>query len=227
MRLTATKRTPTAANFMINKREAGTGVDGNGLAEDGLRRGRLRPKPCRRDEGDHGTAGRRLTASRQHELVDPRPGGGPRIGAVFVHSSYPLSTAPVSQAVDKHRPHPAGYPQTVDNSWGRGCGRLGTTITLSPDDGPPVGGLLKVLGMTAVAAGGAVHSAGEKTGGLAVDNRWTAVENPAAGGGCGPRHEFYPWFSTAKPPVDNVSDLRGRRFSTVCTGAMKTMSYLF
>ena len=55
------------------------------------------------------------------------------------------------------------------------------TITLSPDGGAPVGGLLKVLGMTAVEPAGAVHSAGEKTGGLPVDNRWTAVENPAAG----------------------------------------------
>ena len=146
---------------------------------------------------------------------------------MLVHSSYPLSTAPVSQAVDNHASHPAGYPQTVDNSWGRRCGRLGMTVPLSPDSGSPVGGLLKVLGTTAVDLCGAVHSAGEKTGGLAVDNRWTAVENPAAGEGCGPGHEFYPWFSTAKPPVDNVSDLRGRRFSTVCTGAMKTMSYLF
>ena len=146
---------------------------------------------------------------------------------MFVHNSYPLSTAPVSQAVDKHRPHPAGYPQTVDNSWGRRCGRLGMTLTLSPDDGPPVGGLLKVLGTTAFDAVGAVHSAGEKTGGLPVDNRWTAVENPAAGEGCGSGHELYPRFSTAKPPVDNVSDLRLREFSTVCTGAMKTMSYLF
>lgn len=146
---------------------------------------------------------------------------------MLVHSPYPLSTAPVSQAVDNHASHSAGYPQTVDNSWGRRCGCLGTTLTLSPDGGPPVGGLLKVLGMTAVDPAGAVHSAGEKTGGLPVDNRWTAVENPAAGEGCGPGHEFYPWFSTAKPPVDNVSDLRGRGFSTVCTGAMKTMSYLF
>lgn len=146
---------------------------------------------------------------------------------MLVHSSYPLSTAPVSQAVDNHALHSAGYPQTVDNSWGRRCGCLGTTQSSSPDDGLPVGELLKVLGMTALDPVGVVHRAGEKTGGLPVDNRWTAVENPAAGEGCGPGHEFYPWFSTAKPPVDNVSDLRGRRFSTVCTGAMKTMSYLF
>jgi hypothetical protein len=98
---------------------------------------------------------------------------------------------------------------------------------LSTDDGRPVGDLLKVLGMTADDARAAVHSAGEKTGGLAVDNRWTAVDNPASGDGCGPGHGLYPWFSTAKPPVDNLSDLGGRRFSTVCTGAMKTMSYLF
>ncbi|MET8911186.1 hypothetical protein [Micromonospora sp. NPDC004551] len=81
--------------------------------------------------------------------------------------------------------------------------------------------------MTTIDAVGAVHNTGEKPGGLAVDNRWTAVENPAPGEGCGPRHDLYPWFSTAKPPVDNLSDLRGRQFSTVCTGAMKTMSYLF
>lgn len=146
---------------------------------------------------------------------------------MLVHSSYPLSTAPVSQAVDNHASHSAGYPQTVDNSWGRACGRLGTTVTLSPDGGTAVGGLLKVLWMTVAGAAAAVHRAGEKTGGLPVDNRWTAVENPAAGEGCGPGHEFHPWFSTANPPVDNVSDLRGRGFSTVCTGAMKTMSYLF
>ena len=200
-----TNRTPNAANFMINA------SNGEGGAWRGCC-GRARP------------AGGKLPTAA---TVDPRAGRGPRICPVLVHSSYPLSTAPVSQAVDNHRPHPAGYPQTVDNSWGRGCGRLGMTITLSPDDRSPVGELLKVLGIKAVDAVGAVHSAGEKTGGLAVDNRWTAVENPAAGEGCGPGHEFYPWFSTAKPPVDNVSDLRGRRFSTVCTGAMKTMSYLF
>ncbi|GAB3054723.1 hypothetical protein GCM10027186_02160 [Micromonospora schwarzwaldensis] len=101
------------------------------------------------------------------------------------------------------------------------------TAALSTDDGPPVGSLLKALGMTVVRAVGVVHSPGEKTGGLPVDNRWTAVENPAAGGACGPGPRLYPGFSTAKPLVDKVSDLRRRRFSTVCTGAMKTMSYLF
>ncbi|GAA3747686.1 hypothetical protein GCM10022379_15750 [Micromonospora maritima] len=146
---------------------------------------------------------------------------------MLVHMSCRLSTPPVSQAVENHPVHLAGYPQTVDNSWGRRCGRLGTTAPLSTDDGPPVGGLLKVLGMTPVDRVGGVHSLGEKPGGLPVDNRWTAVENPAAGDGCGPQHGLYPWFSTAKPPVDNLSDLRGRGFSTVCTGAMKTMSYLF
>ncbi|GHJ12301.1 hypothetical protein TPA0908_02960 [Micromonospora sp. AKA38] len=133
----------------------------------------------------------------------------------------------MSQAVENHPVHPAGYPQTVDNSWGRACGRLGTTATLSTDDGLPVGILLKVLGTTGVRAVSVVHSAGEKTGGLPVDNRWTAVENPAAGGACGPGPGLYPGLSTGNPPVENVSDLGRRRFSTVCTGAMKTMSYLF
>jgi hypothetical protein len=98
---------------------------------------------------------------------------------------------------------------------------------LSTDDGVPVGGLLKVLGMTSVDATGGVHTAGEKPGGLAVDNRWTTVDNLGARPACGPGHRFRPWFSTVKPPVDNLSDLGGRWFSTVCTGAMKTMSYLF
>lgn len=146
---------------------------------------------------------------------------------MFIHNPPWLSTSPVSQAVENHPASAAGYPQTVDNSWGRGCGRLGTTVALSTDDGRPVGCLLKVLGTTRINAGRPVHKPGEKPGGLAVDNRWTTVDNLGAARGCGPEHGFYPWFSTVKPPVDNLSDLRGRRFSTVCTGAMKTMSYLF
>ena len=86
---------------------------------------------------------------------------------------------------------------------------------------------MKVLGTTSMNAVRPVHNAGEKPGGLAVDNRWTTVDNLGAGAGCGSEHGLYPWFSTANPPVDNLSDLPERRFSTVCTGAMKTMSYLF
>ena len=100
-------------------------------------------------------------------------------------------------------------------------------MELSTGEGRPVGILLKVLGTTSVEVVRPVHSTGEKPRGLPVDNRWTTVENLGADGTCGLRHGLYPWFSTAKPPVDNLSDLRRRRFSTVCTGAMKTMSYLF
>jgi hypothetical protein len=98
---------------------------------------------------------------------------------------------------------------------------------LSTDDGPPVGELLKVLGMKPVGPVPPVHRTGEKVGGLPVDNRWTTVDNLGADAACGSRHGLYPRFSTAKPPVDNVSDLRRRGFSTVCTGAMKMTSYLF
>jgi hypothetical protein len=115
----------------------------------------------------------------------------------------------------------------VDNPWGRSCGRLRITGWLSTDDGRPVGYLLKVLGTTSVERVPPVHNAGEKPSGLPVDNLGTAVDNLGVDCGCGPEHGLYPWFSTAKPPVDNLSDLRRRRFSTVCTGAMKTMSYLF
>ncbi|GAB3184063.1 hypothetical protein GCM10027259_41170 [Micromonospora palomenae] len=146
---------------------------------------------------------------------------------MFVHSTHRLSTPPVPQAVDNHVASRAGYPQTVDKPWGRSCGRLGTTVRLSTDDGRPVGGLLKVLGTTAPGALAGVHSTGEKPGGLPVDNRWTTVDNLGVRPACGPQHRFTPRFSTAKPPVDNLSDLGGRGFSTVCTGAMKTMSYLF
>ena len=146
---------------------------------------------------------------------------------MFVHTTARLSTSPVPQSVDNHTQLTTGYPQIVDNSWGWCCGRLGTTTALSTDDGRPVGGLLKVLGTTSITLVPSVHSVGEKPRGLPVDNRWTTVDNLGADGACGSQHELYPWFSTAKPPVDNVSDLRGRRFSTVCTGAMKTMSFLF
>ncbi|SCG49953.1 hypothetical protein GA0070613_1874 [Micromonospora inositola] len=146
---------------------------------------------------------------------------------MFVHRTTRLSTSPVPQAVENHAPSRPGYPQTVDNSWGRACGRLGTTAELSTDDGRPVGGLLKVLGTTSINVVRPVHNVGEKPRGLPVDNRWTTVENLGVGGACGEKHGLYPWFSTANPPVDNLSDLRGHRFSTVCTGAMKTMSYLF
>ncbi len=146
---------------------------------------------------------------------------------MFVHRTARLSTSPFPQTVENHAPSGVGYPQTVDNSWGQGCGRLGTTGKLSTADGRPVGGLLKVLGTTSITVVPPVHSLGEKTRGLPVDNQWTTVDNLGVAGACGPGHGLYPWFSTATSPVDNVSDLRGRRFSTVCTGAMKTMSYLF
>lgn len=95
---------------------------------------------------------------------------------------------------------------------------------MSTGDGRPVGELLKVLGKTRIATRPVIHRHGEKVGGLPVDNRWITVDNLGAPRACGWRHELYPWFSTGKPPVDNLADLRGRRFSTVCTGAMKTMS---
>ncbi|MEU4552676.1 hypothetical protein [Micromonospora violae] len=87
--------------------------------------------------------------------------------------------------------------------------------------------LLKVLGMTAMVIFPVIHRLGEKVGGLPVDNRWTTVDNWPARPGCGHTSRLYPRFSTAKSPVDNLSELRKPRFSTVCTGAMKTMSYLF
>ncbi|MEV4982371.1 hypothetical protein [Micromonospora sp. NPDC053811] len=90
-----------------------------------------------------------------------------------------------------------------------------------------MGKLLKVLGMTTDRTVRTIHRPGEKVGGLAVDNRWTTVDNLGAVAACGLRAGFTPRFSTAKSPVDNLSHLRKRRFSTVCTGAMKTMSYLF
>ncbi|MEU5563101.1 hypothetical protein [Micromonospora musae] len=90
-----------------------------------------------------------------------------------------------------------------------------------------MGKLLKVLGMTAVETVRVVHRPGEKVGGLSVDNRWTTVDNLGADEACGHNPRVTPRFSTAKSPVDNLSHLRKRRFSTVCTGAMKTMSYLF
>ncbi|WP_157743143.1 hypothetical protein [Micromonospora coriariae] len=87
--------------------------------------------------------------------------------------------------------------------------------------------LLKVLGMTPLVIFMAIHRLGEKVGGLPVDNRWTTVDNRPARAGCGHARRLYPRFSTAKSPVDNLSELRGPEFSTVCTGAMKTMGYLF
>lgn len=144
-----------------------------------------------------------------------------------IHRPRSLSTSRCPPSVDNYGPSAHRHPQAVDNSWGWRVDGWGQRVRSSTDGDRPVGELLKVLGMTALDPVGVVHRAGEKTGGLPVDNRWTAVENPAAGEGCGPGHEFYPWFSTAKPPVDNVSELRRRGFSTVCTGAMKTMSYLF
>ncbi|MGC4865853.1 hypothetical protein ACLQ3B_10525 [Micromonospora sp. DT53] len=87
--------------------------------------------------------------------------------------------------------------------------------------------LLKVLGMTAMVIFTAVHRLGEKVGGLPVDNRWTTVDNRPSASGCGHASRLYPRFSTDKSPVDNLSELRRLGLSTVCTGAMKTMSYLF
>ncbi|MFF5054415.1 hypothetical protein ACFY1S_14665 [Micromonospora sp. NPDC000663] len=87
--------------------------------------------------------------------------------------------------------------------------------------------LLKVLGMTVMVIFSAIHRLGEKVGGLPVDNRWTTVDNQPSTPGCGHTSRLYPRFSTAKSPVDNLSELRERGFSTVCTGAMKTMGYLF
>jgi hypothetical protein len=78
---------------------------------------------------------------------------------------------------------------------------------LSTDDDRPVYELLKVLGTTVVNMISPVHRTGEKVGGLPVDNRWTTVDNPADGGACGLGHGLYPWFSTAKSPVDNLSEL--------------------
>jgi hypothetical protein len=87
--------------------------------------------------------------------------------------------------------------------------------------------LLKVLGMKAMVIFTVIHRLGEKVGGLPVDNRWTTVDNRPAGAGCGHASQLYPRFSTAKSPVDTLSELRRPGLSTVCTGAMKTMSYLF
>ncbi|MEV4210868.1 hypothetical protein [Micromonospora sp. NPDC049662] len=87
--------------------------------------------------------------------------------------------------------------------------------------------LLKVLGTTPMVIFSAVHNLGEKVGGLPVDNRWTTVDNRPAPPGCGQVTRFHTRFSTANPPVDNLSELRRPEFSTVCTGAMKTMGYLF
>jgi hypothetical protein len=98
---------------------------------------------------------------------------------------------------------------------------------LSTADGPPVGGLWKVLGTTSGSVVGVVHNAGEKPGGLPVDNRWITVDKCVHDEGCGPRRGFTPRFSTANPPVDNLSELGRRQFSTVCTGAMKTMRFFF
>jgi hypothetical protein len=87
--------------------------------------------------------------------------------------------------------------------------------------------LLKVLGTTAMVIFSAVHSLGEKVGGLPVDNRWTTVDNRRPPRACGHRSRFHTRLSTANSPVDNLSELRRFEFSTVCTGAMKTMGYLF
>jgi hypothetical protein len=87
--------------------------------------------------------------------------------------------------------------------------------------------LLKVLGITPMMIFSVVHRHGEKVGGLPVDNRWTTVDNRCAPAGLWIAGRVVPRFSTASPPVDNLSDLREPEFSTVCTGAMKTMSYLF
>jgi hypothetical protein len=146
---------------------------------------------------------------------------------MFVHNIARLSTSPVPQPVENHARFRVRHPQTVDNSWGRAVDAWGQQPGLSTDDGRPVGGLLKVLGTTAPGGLAGVHSTGEKPGGLPVDNRWTTVDNLGIRPACGPQHRFTPRFSTANPPVDNLSDLGERGFSTVCTGAMKTMSYLF
>ncbi|MET8122837.1 hypothetical protein [Micromonospora sp. NPDC005189] len=81
--------------------------------------------------------------------------------------------------------------------------------------------------MTAMVIFIVIHRHGEKVGGLPVDNRWTTVDNLPSRPGCGHAGQFDPRFSTAKSPVDNLSELRRPEFSTVCTGAMKTMGYLF
>jgi len=87
--------------------------------------------------------------------------------------------------------------------------------------------LLKVLGTTAMVIFPAVHNLGEKVGGLPVDNRWTTVDNRPGSPACGQPTRFHTRLSTANSPVDNLSELRRPEFSTVCTGAMKTMGYLF
>ncbi|WP_433536315.1 hypothetical protein ACQPZK_00010 [Micromonospora sp. CA-249363] len=87
--------------------------------------------------------------------------------------------------------------------------------------------LLKVLGTTAMVIFSVVHNPGEKVGGLPVDNQWTTVDNSSSSPGCGQVTWFHTRFSTANSPVDNLSELRRPEFSTVCTGAMKTMGYLF
>jgi len=87
--------------------------------------------------------------------------------------------------------------------------------------------LLKVLGTTAMVIFSTVHSPGEKVGGLPVDNRWTTVDNWPSSPGCGQPTWFHTRFSTANSPGDNLPELRRPEFSTVCTGAMKTMGYLF
>ena len=101
---------------------------------------------------------------------------------------------------------PSGYPPIIINLWTS---------------------LLKVLGMTAMVIFRRDPQAwGESrwiTGGQPVDNGG----QPAVGAGLWTHDRLYPWFSTAKSPVDNPSDLRKHGFSTVCTDAMKTMSYLF
>ncbi|GGM01078.1 hypothetical protein GCM10012279_18340 [Micromonospora yangpuensis] len=98
---------------------------------------------------------------------------------------------------------------------------------LSTDPDRAVHSLLKVLGKTRVRPARVIHRTGEKVCGYPVDNRWTTVDNFAVRAPCGQLREFYTGFSTANPPVHKRPELGKAEFSTVCTGATKTMGYLF
>jgi hypothetical protein len=132
-----------------------------------------------------------------------------------------------------HRPWTTGCggfrdnSQPVDNGWGNSCGRSQRVEHVSPAADRLCTALLKVLGTAYVDASSLVHTAGEKPGENPVDGRWTTVDNRGWRSSCGSRRALRSRLSTAKPPVDNRSELRRLPLSPVRTAPMKTMRFIF
>ena len=111
-------------------------------------------------------------------------------------------------------------PQAVDEGWGQRCGRA-----------PAVHRSVAPCAERVEGSGESRRRARPPLGRNPWETRWTTGGQlgVAVGGGegCGRRAGLHPGSSTRSPPVDNVSELQKRRRSTVCTGPMKTTTYLF